>query len=327
MKLLNPVVMVIVIPLLCGSSLMLGCKSGNPVDPSVTWTATWTAVNSGLTDTIFYDFAQIGTSLFAGGWGHGVFRSSDGGNSWFQKSTGLHPYVRVLETIGQNLYAGTPGGAFNSSDNGLSWQEITTTWGYFKYIDALASDGDNLYAGNEKGVIVTSDNGAHWKELNSGLPNRYEARITALSYDSTNLYAGTLGAGLFLLRGGDTTWTALGATNSLIDAIVFSGSFCFIATRGSGVLRSNDQGLTWTSANTGIANMIVNSLIVVESQLYAGVYQTGVFRSDNNGDTWTQVGDGLPAVTVFSLLVHNNSLYAATYGKGVWRLPLLKQSP
>ena len=314
--------------------VLFSCKSGNPVASDTTWNAvnnvahdtTWSSVNNGLTDTVIYDLTNIGTTMYAGGWGHGVFRSSDEGDHWFASSTGLQPYVSSLCTVGQKLYAATNLGVFLSTDNASSWREITTTWD-FKYINAIASDGSYFYASSQRdGVFVTSDDGVHWSSLNDGIPlsksQLVNYDVVCLTCVGTDIYAGVLGAGIFLLRGGDTTWTLLGGPTYYMDAIVVNGGSIFAATRTVGVMRSNDKGSTWKTVNKGLPSLTVNSLLVVGSQLYAGVYESGVFRTLDNGDTWSQFRSGLPSVTVLCLLAENNTLFAGTYGKGVWRFKL-----
>ena len=49
----------------------------------------WTAVNTGLTNTYVYALAVSGTNLFAGTYGGGVFLSTNNGTSWTAVNTGL----------------------------------------------------------------------------------------------------------------------------------------------------------------------------------------------------------------------------------------------
>jgi hypothetical protein len=70
----------------------------------------WTAVNTGLTNTYVGSLAVSGTNLFAGTYGN-VFLSTDNGTSWSAVNTGLtYPYVYSLAVSGTNLFAGTHGG-------------------------------------------------------------------------------------------------------------------------------------------------------------------------------------------------------------------------
>ncbi|MGH9847487.1 MAG: putative Ig domain-containing protein, partial [Blastocatellia bacterium] len=68
----------------------------------------------------------------------------------------------ALLSVGSNLYAGTSGGVFLSTDQGGSWNErnkgLTTL-----HVNALASSAANLLAGtNGGGVFRSADNGQNW---------------------------------------------------------------------------------------------------------------------------------------------------------------------
>ncbi|MBK7032468.1 MAG: hypothetical protein IPH49_04205 [Ignavibacteria bacterium] len=75
--------------------------------------ASWTAVNTGLTNNIVLSLAVSGSNLFAGTDGGGVFRSTNNGTSWTPVNTGLtKTIVRSLAVSGTDLFAGTEVGVF-----------------------------------------------------------------------------------------------------------------------------------------------------------------------------------------------------------------------
>ncbi|MHB8853130.1 MAG: WD40/YVTN/BNR-like repeat-containing protein [Ignavibacteriaceae bacterium] len=65
-------------------------------------------------------FAVIGTNLFAGSNGKGIFLSTNDGTSWTAVDSGLtDTEVRALAVSGTNIFAGTWGsGVFLSTNNG-----------------------------------------------------------------------------------------------------------------------------------------------------------------------------------------------------------------
>jgi photosystem II stability/assembly factor-like uncharacterized protein len=144
----------------------------------------------------------IPTTLYAGG--EGVFKSTDGGQTWAAINTGLPNSSQVNALVidpihPSTLYAGTNNyGVFKSTDGGQHWTAINT--GLFNtYVSALALDPTTpttLYAGGE-GVFKSTDGGQHWTAMNTGLSNKRE--VNALAFDPTTpttLYAGTLGGGV-----------------------------------------------------------------------------------------------------------------------------------
>ena len=115
----------------------------------------WTAVNTGLTNTFVSSLAVSGTNLFAGTGadfggpgGDGVFLSTNNGTSWTAVNTGLtNTVVLALAVSGTNLFAGTDGGVFLSTNNGTSWTAVNTGLTSTLMSGALAVSGTNLFAG------------------------------------------------------------------------------------------------------------------------------------------------------------------------------------
>ncbi len=83
----------------------------------------------------------------------------------------------------------------------------------------------------------------------------------------------------------------------------------------SGVFLSTNNGLGWTSINSGLPSQIfVNCFAFKESRLFAGTTGYGVFVSTNNGTYWSAVNSGLTSTIIYSLAVRESSLFAAGYG-------------
>ncbi len=134
--------------------------------------STWNLINTGLTNlavsAVLVDpkspqTLYIGTYDPEDGYtGGGVFKSTNGGNSWNPINTGLTtPDVRILAidpTATQTLYAGTGQGVFKTTNGGSSWSPINT--GLKMDIAALALDPSapqTIYAGTHgAGVWVYS---------------------------------------------------------------------------------------------------------------------------------------------------------------------------
>ena len=93
-------------------------------------------------------------TLYAGTWGGGVFKSTNGGGNWSAVNTGLtNTTVRALAidpVTPATLYAGTDGGGvFKSTNGGANWSAANTGL-TDTYVRALAIDPvtpATLYAG------------------------------------------------------------------------------------------------------------------------------------------------------------------------------------
>ena len=89
---------------------------------------------------------------------------------WIQTNGPDGGGVCSFATLGTNLFAGTSGGIFLSTNNGSSWSAVNTgltsagVW-------TLAVSGTDLFAGTSSGVFLSSNNGTSWNP--SGLTNTY----------------------------------------------------------------------------------------------------------------------------------------------------------
>ncbi len=127
--------------------------------------------------------AVLGSILFVGTYGGGVFLSTDNGTSWITVNTGLNDTdVFALALSGTNLVAGTDrGGVFLSTNNGASWTAVNSGL-TDSTVRALTFKGTNLFAGTDSGIFLSTNSGASWVGVNSGL-----------AYGNVNAPAGSIG--------------------------------------------------------------------------------------------------------------------------------------
>jgi hypothetical protein len=102
--------------------------------------------------------------------------------------------VYALAVSGTNLFAGTFGGVFLSTDNGTSWTAVNAGLTYAT-VYALVVSGTNLFAGTAYGgVYLSTDNGTSWTAVNSGLTS---SLVYALAVSGANIFAGTEWGGVW----------------------------------------------------------------------------------------------------------------------------------
>jgi hypothetical protein len=181
-----------------------------------------------------------------------------------------------------------------------------------------------VWAGSVSGGLWYNNNitdaATAWTKVNDFWDN---LAVSCMAYDPSNtqrFYVGTgegfnnidavQGAGIFYSANGGTTWTRLANTiptgTSLTDAFKFtqkivvnSTGVVFAATH-FGILRSTDQGGTWTfvmrpSTNTGImalggTDFVADLEIASDGVLYAATSSGRVIKStDATGTTWSNI--------------------------------------
>jgi photosystem II stability/assembly factor-like uncharacterized protein len=138
--------------------------------------------------------------------GAGVFRTTDGGETWESASNGLWDMVMDIAISPQDpqvLFAATAGqGVFKSEDGGSSWRPGSAGMDPNEQIGSIVIDPVRphvLYAGSwRSGVFLSEDDGATWRLIIDGLRTR-SVRALAISSDGQTLYAATRGEGVFRL--------------------------------------------------------------------------------------------------------------------------------
>lgn len=109
--------------------------------------------------------------------------------------------------------------------------------------------------------------------------------------DTSVVYAGAFGSGVFKSTDAGTTWTNVSA--GLINAYVrslkaLSNTVVFCGTN-DGVFKTTDGGLSWSQSL--LTAFSVRSLAYDggSGNLYAASFGTGLYKSTNQGASWTQI--------------------------------------
>ncbi|MGH7554394.1 MAG: WD40/YVTN/BNR-like repeat-containing protein, partial [Longimicrobiales bacterium] len=217
-------------------------------------------------------------------WGNGVYRSTDGGNTWTH--LGLentrhigkiqvhptNPDLAYVAGIGNLWAASADRGVFRTTDGGSTWQKVL-------YVDTLTgatdlvmdpSNPNTLYAatyqrqrrafgfngaGPGSGIFKTTDGGSTWRRVTSGLPAGDKGRI-----------------GLAIAR----------SNPRVLNAIVQADA------ADQGVYRSEDGGDTWTKMSSQNPRPMYYSHIFIDPRNDRRVYILGTtsYTSEDGGRTW-----------------------------------------
>ncbi len=210
--------------------------------------------------------------VYLGGWGSGVYRSADGGNSWQRRNTGLSDlWIYDLAVNPGNcnvVYAGTnSGGVFKTADGGGSWAAVNNGLGN-REVRALAiapGDASRLYVGTTTGVYRSYNVASSW-QVSGGLPGTTVWALAVPADNADVVYAGLDGQGVYKTSDGGSTWQArysgpgnVKARTLAIDPkdtqVIYVGR-----DDGGGVYRSLDGGASWGVFNDGLGTFNVKSL-------------------------------------------------------------------
>jgi hypothetical protein len=99
------------------------------------------------------------------------------------------------------------------------------------------------------------------------------------------------------------------------------GTSLYAGTLNTGILKSADQGETWTALNPAMGNVPIRCMVMNGNYIFAGtsnyyedplVQPVGIYRSGDNGATWTLVNNGLSNLDIGSMVASGTDLYAGT---------------
>lgn len=291
----------------------------------------WEPINNGFTFTnggLVYSIAAKDSLIIVGAY-HGVYLSTDYGNTWKKTSlpgdvgSNLPVTGGCLEIIGNTIFVD---GIYKSTDNGSTWEESDFPRG------KKIVDGNTIFAGDEKGVYISTDYGNTWKptSLSTDSSGRKSFEITALAVSGDTVWAGTSFTSIFLSTDYGKTWEK--RTNGLpvnpdtsdypyyysISSIVVSGnnvlaSTSWIKNSLSGIYLSSNGGENWE--RVGLEGITIDCLTSNGSNIFAGTNGYGIYLSTDSGYSWKQ--SGLANHGVSSITIQSDNIYAGT-GNGVY---------
>lgn len=295
--------------------------SGTIADALGTWAPLGPGNVGGRTRAILIHPTNPSIMLTAGVAG-GVWKSTDGGNTWIPKGDLLVNIAinsMIFDPRDPNIvYAGTGEGYFNgdgvrglgifkSTDMGETWTQLASTANSnFYYVQKLAvtrGASQRIYAATRTGIFRSSDAGATWTKVHDGAAVN-GCMDLAIQTDRALVYVfascGTFTQGRIvraLDTGGAQTWTTvhspanMGRTSLAIapsnQNIVYaisanSGSNNFLA-----VYRSTSSGATgsWTTqANSGSTELLNRALL--SNPVYFFLGQCGFGTSQDLAQGW-----------------------------------------
>ena len=183
-------------------------------------------------------------TLFAGIYGHGVYRTDDAGDTWTNVSNGIEPaenrqvvalHLHSDGTLfcsvagrraGNGVDKNTTGGVYRSRDRGQNWQRISND-DIFRPVEFCVdpSDSDIIYVaamdglGHRGGVYRTADGGKYWHhsvpEFDREVSDYIECYAVMIDpVTKQDLYLTTLTHGIFQSKDKGRSWRALSIEES-----------------------------------------------------------------------------------------------------------------
>lgn len=280
--------------------------------------------------------AFLGAGCFGGtsktvGLDGGVFRTADNGTTWQQVNTlNLGTKIGSISDVGivsmavdpqdpQAVYAGTvQNGLLYTLDAGGSWQSAKgLTSGRISAVSVDPKDKCTIYASRGNQVHKTTNCSRDWNLVYvDSRPEVIFSTITVDWFNANRVYLGTSLGDVSRSDDGGVSWARLTqAESARISGIAIDprdSRIVYVATDGSGLMKTSDSGQTWETIYKQFADYDYSrrvKALVVDPRLANTVYtisKYGILRTQDGGATWTPLKLPTPAGTVDirSMAVH-----------------------
>ena len=175
-----------------------------------------------------------GSTFYIGTQGRGVFRWTQGADSWTNLGLEGHT-ITALSVNGKKIHVETlRGEIFHSKNAGKSWKLIDLDV-LSGFISDLKWVGSTLYATSwDNGVLRSTNDGNSWTSLNDGLEDH---SVMTIETDGTEFYIGTYYDGVFRWIENEKRWERIGSLRRRVESLVIHDGFLYAGTVGGGVFR------------------------------------------------------------------------------------------
>ncbi len=205
------------------------------------------------------------------------------------------------------IYAGTEkNGLFRSSDGAETWRNYAGAVLAGETIYDIAinpKDSKNIFLataiGNSRGRIMRSeDEGGSWQETYvTSAQKDFVKKVKIDSYDPKVVYFGTNAGGLFRSSDSGKSWSLLRWFSGSVDNIVINPKdtrIIYVSSSTDGLFKSPDKGTNWQSLNDGLKSFEIPSKNKISALaidpvnpniIYLGS-TVGLLKSNNGAASW-----------------------------------------
>jgi uncharacterized protein (TIGR02145 family) len=222
-----------------------------------------------------------------------IFKTTDGGSTWNVISSPVESALTSVTFVDSNtgFIVGEGGAILKTVDAGETWSlysnsgasypEYTSGAIYTKFSTVLFFDQNNGLAAGEARVYYTTDGGTSWAEGYYGYGDN--SQTVYINGTSSAIALGDDGLLLSTANKGQTWAKDFDYNTESFYGLSFKGSVGYATATGGKVLKSTDNGETWTYL-TQSGDYKSALTISDQNAIIAG---TSVYASSDGGSSWT----------------------------------------
>lgn len=247
--------------------------------------------------------------------GINLWKSTTGGTTWTLNSywfyeddmpvNYVHADIHHLEYVGGNLYCGTDGGIFISTDNSSTYEDLSSGLEITQFtklgvseqnseliIAGAQDNGTNIFSGDTWGHSYGGDGG----------------ECAFIASDSMIVFCSTQNGGIRKSTDGGQNFSSstvgISEEGAWITPFVISPlNDDYIYAAFQNVWRSSSQGESWSKISD--IDEYLHSIAIGMNDpntVYAASYGD-IYRTNNGGNDWDNISSGLPNVAITGIVV------------------------
>ena len=240
------------------------------------------------------------------------------------RATEVRPTMLLLDgarTGPAVVVVGERGTILRSTDEGRTW--VATGGTFSPALTGVAFAGDTAHGwavGHDALIVATTDGGLTWRKQWQA-ENLSDSFLDVLALDAQRVIA--VGAyGLFVTTtDGGRTWQRrkLSEDDFHFNRITRgpTGTLYLAGERGT-LLRSRDQGLSWSRIDSPYDGSFYGILPLEERTLLAYGLRGRIYRSTDDGDTWTAVPNERRVLLAAAVRAANGTLVLAGQSRALF---------
>jgi photosystem II stability/assembly factor-like uncharacterized protein len=266
------------------------------------------------------------TIIYVGVTGRGLYKSTDGGDSWFTINRGIDTKlesgqvwdIKVDVSRPDFIYATVTGlGLLRSTNAGDGWMRVTDEYSTVptnitRCILKEKSTETIVYGTSSGNMFKSTDGGRSWSPTRNGLESDRVLTLSSQPGSPDLLLAGTEN-GVLVSSDFGTSWLPLSGnlprlSASCVTAGGGSDQTLYVFGCGIGLQSTTDRGATWRRADTKLGGSTI-SVVGTDGRgerVYAAVRNALLYYSEQAG-AWVPASTGIVGGDITSLTFDSDS--------------------